>query len=63
MTRDVPFDEEVAESDAEEAECFADQQPLEEMQERQRRWAAMFYDVQARSERLWLKAIHGGVRR
>jgi hypothetical protein len=46
MPRDIPFDEEVAERDPEDQECFADVRPLEDLQRRRRNWA-MLLDLQA----------------
>lgn len=50
--RDIPFDEEVAESAIEESECFADQRPLEEMQARCRKWS-MLLDTLADGTGRW----------
>jgi len=45
MTRDVPFDEEVAERDPETQESFADVRPLGEVEAMRVRWAALFGDA------------------
>ena len=42
MTRDVPFDEEVAERDQEVQENLADVRPLGEVEAMRTRWAADF---------------------
>jgi hypothetical protein len=45
MTRDIPFDEEVAERDQEDKECFADVRPLQALEEARARWAALFDSI------------------
>jgi len=42
VTRDIPFDEEVAERDPEVQESFADVRPLSEMEARVARWRDRF---------------------